>query len=306
MQSDNGLRSAIRGVYDIQQLRIQMGNRICANFRVKLGIEPGTKEENAENNAQLILDSVRESYKRITEGAVNMLRKKQFHGDGVIDTITEFCLVANYMQVWNAEQDGFRNLKALLRQQPIWTEFLENVKGVGPAIAAVLISEIDIHRAKYPSSLWKLAGLDVAEDGRGRSRREEHLVARPYTAKDGKEKERQGITFNPWLKTKLIGVLASAFLKAGDNPYSRIYREYKVRLENHVIYGIANEESRIAHFKAEGKKYSPKAHRHNMAMRYMIKRFLVDLYRAWRKLEGLEVAMEYSEAKLGYHHTQVA
>jgi hypothetical protein len=34
----------------------------------------------------------------------------------------------------------------------------------------------------------------------------------------------------------------------------------------------------------------------------MIKRFLVDLYKAWRPLEGLPVAPEYSEAKLGLKH----
>ena len=39
-----------------------------------------------------------------------------------------------------------------------------------------------------------------------------------------------------------------------------------------------------------------------MAVRYMVKRFLVDLYVAWRKLEGLPVASEYSEGKLGIKH----
>ena len=43
-------------------------------------------------------------------------------------------------------------------------------------MAGVLISEFDIHRARYPSSMWKYAGLDVARDGRGRSRKAEHLV----------------------------------------------------------------------------------------------------------------------------------
>jgi hypothetical protein len=37
----------------------------------------------------------------------------------------------------------------------------------------------------------------------------------------------------------------------------------------------------------------------------MIKRFLVDLYKAWRPLEGLPVAPEYGEGKLGIIHGQV-
>jgi len=43
-------------------------------------------------------------------------------------------------------------------------------------------------------------------------------------------------------------------------------------------------------------------HRHNMANRYMIKRFIVDLYVEWRKLEGLPVSGEYAEEKLSISH----
>lgn len=39
-----------------------------------------------------------------------------------------------------------------------------------------------------------------------------------------------------------------------------------------------------------------------MAMRYMVKRFLVDLYVAWRTIEGLTVEPEYNEGKLGHKH----
>jgi hypothetical protein len=36
----------------------------------------------------------------------------------------------------------------------------------------------------------------------------------------------------------------------------------------------------------------------------MLKRFLVDLYKAWRSLEGLPVAPEYSVGKLGIVHSR--
>jgi hypothetical protein len=45
-----------------------------------------------------------------------------------------------------------------------------------------------------------------------------------------------------------------------------------------------------------------KGQRHNMAMRYMVKMFLIDLYTKWRTLEGLPVSVPYSEAKLGIKH----
>ena len=152
-------------------------------------------------------------------------------------------------------------------------------------MAGVVVSEIDIAKAKYPSSLWKYAGLDVAEDGAGRSRKSEHLIDVDYVNKKGEPAQRKSLTFNPFLKTKLIGVLASSFLRAGDNKYSQIYRGYKHRLESRLDL---KEES--------------KGRRHNMANRYMIKMFLVDLYLAWRKLEGLPVSPTYDEAKLGHQH----
>ena len=94
-----------------------------------------------------------------------------------------------------------------------------------------------------------------------------------------------GISFNPFLKTKLSGVLGASFLKSKNELYATSYYEYKERLENHVDH-----------------KNKTKGHRHNMAIRYMIKRFLADLHVVWRTQEGLSVSVPYSEAKLGMKH----
>jgi len=127
----------------------------------------------------------------------------------VISTYSELCLISQYADLLEHEEQHFRRLGNILEDVPIYREFLKDVKGVGPAMAGVMISEIDIHAARYASSLWAYAGLDVASDGRGRSRRKEHLVMREYTDKDGEVKERASITFNPFLKTKLVGVLGT-------------------------------------------------------------------------------------------------
>jgi hypothetical protein len=193
-----------------------------------------------------------------------------------------------------AEITQFRHLGSILGEFPIYAEFLDGVKGCGPAMSAVIISELDIAKATYASSLWKFAGLDVvaaAEDGigQGRSRRKEHLRKITYVDKNGKPAERDGITFNPFLKTKLTGVLGPCLIKAGSEPYAQFYRDYKHRLENHPHW---TEKT--------------KGHRHNAAVRYMIKQFLADLYAAWRRLEGLPVHPPYSEAKLGLNHRKAA
>ena len=286
MDKTYGLKTMVRGAYDLQKLRIQMGNRIIGNFKVKIGQEPGKTESTLNAEEKKILESMRESYKTICHGLKNLPPKHRFKADGVIDTYTEFCLMDEYIELERAEHRAFRKLKSELSDHPIWSVFLEDVRGVGPAMAGVIISEIDITKAEYPSSLWKYAGLDVASDGNGRSRKKEHLVDAEYITADGEVKTRKSITFNPFLKTKLVGVLGASFLRAGkDNTYAKAYYEYKNRIENHP-----------AHVEKS------KGHRHNMATRYMVKRFLVDLYKEWRKLEGLPVSPEYSEAKLGKVH----
>lgn len=292
------LKTFVRGAYDQQKLRIQMGNRIVGNFKAKLGQAPGEKEEELDAEGKAILANLRACYHKLTDGVKTFPRQATFVGDEVISDYTELCLLGQYVALEAAEAQHFRRLGTILREYPIYTEFLEGVKGVGPAMAGVIISEFDIHKARYPSSLWAYAGLDVGADGMGRSRRKEHLRETEYTDRAGKPAKRMGITFNPFLKTKLVGVLGSSFLRAGDSEYVDVYREYKHRLESHVRYGVPNDGTKDENDRI----ITSKGRRHNMATRYMIKRFLVDLYKAWRALEGLPVAPEYNEAKLGHRH----
>lgn len=284
----SNLRTIVRGAYDIQKLRIQMGNRIVGNFKAKIGQEPSKPETALDAEGQMILKQLRLAYKKITDGVTTFPRQKTFKGDEVISDYTELVLLSQYLELETSEDRHFRLLGNVLKEYPIFSEFLDGVKGVGPAMAGVIVSEFNIHEARYASSLWKYCGLDVI-DGEGRSRKKHHLVKRKYVDKDGCEQERDSITFNPFLKTKLVGVLGPSFLRAGDNKYSRIYRDYKLRLESRPDLV---EES--------------KGRRHNMAIRYMVKMFLIDLYTAWRKLEGLPVAPSYAEGKLGIKHSQAS
>lgn len=287
MQQSN-IKTIVRGAYDLQKLRIQMGNRIAGNFKAKLGQEPGEKETGLEAEAKFILADLRQRYKRITDG-VTKVTKKNFTGDEVIDSYTEFCLISQYVDLLSSEERHFRNLGHVLKDYPIFNEFLDGVKGIGPAMAGVIISEIDIHKAKHPSSLWAYAGLDVAEDGAGRSKRKEHLIDVEYENKDGELATKKSITFNPFLKTKLIGVLGPSFIKQGSPGYRDLYDGYKHRLENHPAH-----------------KEKSKGHRHNMAVRKMIKDFLIDLHGVWRTLEGLPASAPYHEAKLGHEHRKAS
>ena len=283
----SNLKTIVRGAYDIQKNRIQTGNRLVNNFKAKLGQAPSEKEDTIDKEGQQVLVNLRRSHKLLTEGVASFPRQATFKGDEVISDYTELCLVDNYLELEAQEKSHFRRLGNILKGYPIYNEFLLGVTGVGPAMAGVMLSEIDITKAEYPSSLHKYAGLDVASDGQGRSRKKEHLEDSEYTDKEGEVKIKKGITFNPFLKTKLVGVLGSSFIKQSPDKciYRKIYDDYKHRLEH-----------------MDAHKEKSKGHRHNMAVRYMVKMFLVDLYNAWRRIEGLPVAPTYSEAKLGKVH----
>jgi hypothetical protein len=222
--SAGNLKTIVRGAYDLQKLRIQTGNRITGNFKAKLGQVPGESEASLDDESKALLAQIRSTNKLVTAGAVDELEaektakkaaglvgkllekhyravapdgivpsKKKFIGDAVISDYTELALIAQYKELETQEARHFRMLGKILEDYPIYTQFLEGVKGVGPAMAGVIISEIDIAKARHPSSIWKYAGLDCAEDGRGRSRRKEHLQTVPYTNKEGLPAIRNGI-----------------------------------------------------------------------------------------------------------------
>lgn len=395
--ANNPVRSMVRGIYDLQHLRIQSGNRLAANFRVGLGQTPdGMSEEDMDKEQKKVLDLLRQSYSRITDGiveqhsermvednensevvvAAKLPTRKKFKGDGLISNYTELVLVHQYLELLGSETKHFKQLETILDDYPIYTEFLKGVAGVGPAMAGIIISEIDIHKAKYPSSLWMYAGLDTVTIGKytndkgeekivparvldahysvssdeylaegkykvtfyneGRSRKEHALVDRTYTKADKTEDVRKSITFNPWLKTKLIGVLGGAFLKASritvdgkrlggakrlalaiehgfegdkkDQTQVDAYlgmRGMKVVNESGVYNKIYYDyKNRLDNNPAHDAKSA--GHKHNMAVRYAVKMFLQELYSVWRKLENLPVAVPYAEAKLGLTHGQMS
>jgi hypothetical protein len=279
----NELRAYVRGLYDLQDHRMRTGSRVISNYKSKLGLKPGMKEEELEEKARNFLKQIKSSYSKITQGIGKLPTLKKFTGDAIISSYAELVLIDQFIEVQRKEEQGFRRLKMLLLEFPIYSNFLINVTGVGPAMSGVIISEIDIEKAEYPSSLRKLAGIDVGPDGKGRSKKEAHLIDVDYIDKNGDEKTKKSITYNPFLKTKLTGVLAGLFIKCGNERYSKVYYDYRNRLDNHPVY------------KDESKK-----HKQSMANRKMLNMFLQDLYVAWRTLEGLPLSKPYHEAKLGY------
>ncbi len=181
-------------------------------------------------------------------------------------------ILARREEVFAMEEDYAKSLAKEIHEHPLWKTFLSEVKGVGESIAAVIISEFDIHKAPTVSNLWSFAGLAPGKD---------------------KKTKGQKCPFNQFLRAKLCGVLGSSFLKC-RSPYREYYDNMKNRLES-IDWGMLS--------KHPTDKKRPKAgHQHKAANRYMIKMFLRDLYVAWRTLEGLEVREPYQEEYLGKKH----
>jgi hypothetical protein len=289
------LRLLMRSAYDLQALRIAMGGRVYSAFRSRLGVDEDIPEDSEEDleekrrkQAEMILRMLKKEYYLMTEGIATNQRlpsPQRFIGTPVIHNYAEAVLVANFIEMLEREQVMFRDFVKLLDAIPIYQTWLKNVTGCGPTMAAVLLAEFDIERAYNPSKFWAVAGLDVAADGRGRSRRAEHLVKRTYTARDGTEKEKNSITFNPFLKTKIVGVLGTSMLRS-RSPYAEIYYGIKHRYEQRALVDPEWSKARI----------------HRASIRYMCKIFLAEFWAAWRTCEGLPLAPIYHEAKLGHVH----
>ena len=307
------LKMMVRGAYDLQALRMQTGLRLCANFRAKLveaaeddeaETDTDTEEELSDDALQVIAE-LKNSYKRLTDGVARnrtLPAQKGFSGDELISSYSELVLVDQYLGIERQEAQQFRYMGDMLTNIPIYTQYLDAQRGIGPAMAAVLLTSFDINKAHYASQFWALAGLDVAPDGWARSRRAEHLIDRKYTDKNGEIKTRKGTTYDPWLRSKLLGPMAASFMKQAS-PWRVEYDNYKHRIQsdpNRIKLTVAEWKKR--HKAGDDlKNLWPPGRIHRAALRYMVKMFLADFWRTWRALEGLEVTEPYAVGKLGMH-----
>jgi len=215
-----------------------------------------------------------------------------------------------------AEKNALKDVEWHLKGMKAFTQILAEkpkYRGIGPTLAGVILSEIDIHRAATPSALWKYAGLApvagrrcklckdsvvAAKNGAGGTmamtfkhefKRQKKckldLVPREKTWESGKaERPTAGVklAYNSFLKTKLVGVMADCMLKA-NSPFRSFYDDYKLRIQS-AEKGVSD------------------GHRHRMALRYMVKMVLLEIWKSWRELEGLEVRVPYQEEYLNHKH----
>lgn len=291
---EQNIRNLINGVYDIQKLRIATGNRVVAALR---GIiedtdnAPKTEEQRAKEQKEKdsILKKILGEYKDITTAYIeiyhstgSIVKAISEKGRDYIKTKVDYSLVEQYMKLCDAESGLGKAVAAEVYAHPMWSAFFEGVKGCGPLMAGICLAYLDPYKARHASSFWRYCGLDVVYDeksGTMRGNGRWHTEVREYQAKDGTTQEKNSLTYNPFVKTKIVEVLVGSFLKVGDNYYSRIYRDLRNRRAS------AGDSPVV---------------QHRRASRYCAKMFLRDMWVVWRELEGLPVSEPYEVAKLGH------
>ncbi len=316
------LRQYEKGFYDIQKSRIAIGQRLTSNFFTRAGIKPGKKKDSVRDKwAQKVLEMYESDFLRLADFVSlnsRQLNKVLSDSDAIIHFDVELIMTQVYLQYVEYEKVLKTRIKNFLDEHfDIWNLYLKNILGVGPLMAAVTIGELDIYRAEYVSSLWAAAGMDVVtifdDDGNvirteGRGRKKEHLIEVTYIDKNGKEQTKLGLSYNPFLKQKLMGGLAPSFLRAyalhagKPGQYGEIYYNYRNRQVNarelKILDRVRNGAGREQAEK-EAKKELSDGHIRMRSLRYMIKMYLQDLYPVWRAMENLPVNPPYAEAKLG-------
>lgn len=160
------------------------------------------------------------------------------------------------------------HLHSCIKKHPVYTRWLQNVSGIGPALAGDLLAEYKVEKIYYIGQLFQYAGIIGTT----------------------KRVKGQKANYNVYLKKRLLGVLPGSFLKA-RSPYSVIYYQARIQYLNRWM----NSDE-------EGKKNLSLAHQHMMANRKMIQQFIKDYYVAFRTIMNIPVIKSYEEEKLGMVH----
>lgn len=210
-----------------------------------------------------------------------------------------------YANAWEQEHEMGAQMQALIARHPAWL-WLRGVRGVGSVLAARLLSRLDISRAQSPASFWAYCGLgtvaaeeQVCEEcgarvfvAPGTRVQAPHAKAgsrgtctgslRPRglagTVRVAQGRPRRGERAAYDLEAKTICYLIGvSFVRCGG-PYRTLYDERKAHLAAH-------------HPEWPAKRV------HLAAVRATVKRFLADLWVAWREAEGAPAGNTAAEAR---------
>lgn len=154
-------------------------------------------------------------------------------------------------------------IKLTIEEHEMWP-WLDQVKGIGPGLAAQLVAFVDIEKAPTISSLWKFAGQAVNNKGEADRR-----------------VKGQKLEYNAKLKRSCY-LVEESFMRS-SSPYRRIYDEAKEQ------------------YLRTRPDWTPK-HIDMACKRKMVKVFLSHMWLVWRHVRGLPIGTPYAQGVLGHEH----
>ena len=305
---ESKIMQLVKMKYDLQKLRIATGNRICASFGIQLGRKPSEKNEDMPDESQKALKILKNEFNRITDAMISnkeSLNKviMDLSNSGELDYIRtklDYDLVSEYISLLEVEKRNVKSMTDLVKDHPLYKEFFTRpeCKGIGPETAAACIALFDIKKARHASSFWKYAGLNpvtrMDKDGNfiHEANSKKYTEEYEYIDKEGNLQTKKGITYNPQLKTILLGVTAG-------NIFKRCIHKHPKTKELLSVEGYAVQYMDYKNRKKQEHPEWSDAHIHNVAKRWMMRNFVRDLWVAWRKIEGLPVTIPYEQEYLG-------
>ena len=211
------IRNCLNTLYDAQSLRIATSNRLLQIFSKKFEDDDEKPEISLEKDILSEFEKIN-TYK--DEQSKSIKKSISDLKTNFITSEEEYNQVKAYIFLLESEKTYTKLLQKAVENHPVYINFLADIKGCGPVMAANIIAYLDPYKARHASAFHKYAGLDVVvskdkngepitdEDGnfkthgRSRSDTEEY----EYTNKNGELAIKKGLTYNPILKSKLIGV----------------------------------------------------------------------------------------------------
>ena len=113
------------------------------------------------------------------------------------------------------ERELTKSVSSWIRSEPVWTEYLQYVKGIGPLLTAMLLYYFGYcEKARYSSNLWKYAGIALDING-------------------NTQKLTQGerASYNPKVKT-FVWRICTSLIMHGNKFYRRVYDNEKEKQVN--------------------------------------------------------------------------
>lgn len=282
-------------VEDKKMLR-QMGRVVAGAYYDMQGVRIGTKNR--------IRDVIRKKIEGIPFDAVEEKKgeeetKETKYSDKDLLALFDECLKKGQvdqteydytMRCWETadnsekiEAQYKKTMEEYVKMEPIYTEFMQHIRGLGPVLSANLIKEFG-YCEKYStvSKLWAHTGNSV------------------IGGKAPKKRKGEDLTFSPKLRT-LTWKISDSLLKQNKSYYRSIYDTEKQRqLNREYAEGVLLEQF--------GKPYKSEEthlrllHAHNRALRKMRKHLLDHYWVAARELSNQSVSAPFVSTFEGHQH----